>query len=118
MHGYKVVEEDDDGVYRSAWMTVLGNIYELKKKTVSKEGCGPLAAFETLENAKEFKHDFVGSRGKIFRCRIKRSKRIGLWLEDTNILMPRNTIYCDSITLLSEISERWTDGKPNERMQA
>lgn len=106
MEAYKVVEKLSNGSLTSCFIEHPKMTYAIGVKTVPPENCGPLAAFETLKDAKEFFNS--RSSFRIYKCEIEESNERALWngyIRREDWTLPAGTIFCDSITLLSEISD-------------
>jgi len=113
MKGYKVVRTFKTGKIISAYSD--GHIVEYKIGEWVKrpDGCGPLAVFNTLENAKDFV--FKGTFGptrKIFLCEYESSILNYLWcrytLQDKKMrrekhLLPIGTQLAERVMLIREV---------------
>jgi hypothetical protein len=84
-------------------------VYEIGKITVPSPNWGPLAVFDTEQEAREFKDsiDFYNTF-RIFKCEYTKSKHKRLWVgylpsrgKDSNF--PPGTRFADSVTLLEEV---------------
>lgn len=81
--------------------------YKINEYILPQIGGGPLAVFDTLENAKRL--CLESSIHKIFKCQYKQSKHKTLWflsgkkkIKTTNRL-PTGTKFADAVKLLEEI---------------
>lgn len=100
--------------FTSLTRTVIsgGVIYEVGKPTRPQLNCGPLAAFKTLRDVREFQRRHGGSIALLFKCRIKKETEVmELFVSDkydaysrffTDVL-PNGTILCKEITLTKRI---------------
>ena len=86
--------------------------YRKGKWARPRKGCGPLAAFDTLLNAKEFREAVSGGVivAPIYECQIARSEERTLWLIDSGgntcvqAGLPTGTILCTRIKLIKEVA--------------
>lgn len=115
--GYKVVRHGRDGVYRSAMGVRAVVEYQVDKETRPKEGNGPLAVFDNLEDAQKFvsfyKPDGVSS---IFKCEYELSDEKELWYmiysgtkatkmtAPGSFQLPRGTVLADTVIITEKVS--------------
>jgi len=114
---YKIVSSHgDEEHFRSLTREYSqgGVAYEVGKPTHPLPNCGPLAAFKTLEDVKNFKlaHGWPGS--PVFRCKVKKEERESKLfaphkrredgVEHFIGTLPVGTILCKKITLIERIS--------------
>jgi hypothetical protein len=118
MKAYKVCRIEK-GI-NTSMVVESGLQYEVGKKTTPSKGCGPLAAFSNLKEAKEFMNReclLSTTYAKIFECKAvrSRSKQRMLWRRVLDIKekrgfyirpwlnLPPGTILCSSVTLTKEV---------------
>jgi hypothetical protein len=90
--------------------------YKLKETTYPNINCGPLAIFDTLENAKvyllkgwdhiqKYGYNSYFNFGKIYKCKYRVSENDTFWMGERQSFhfTPEGTMYADWITLLQEI---------------
>lgn len=89
-----------------------GVIYRVGEPTRPSPDCGPLAAFRTLQDVKDFKKRYGWRADPVFRCRVKKEmKEDSLFVTvngeiERNIpteSLPSGTILCKEVTLIKLI---------------
>ena len=106
--GYKIVSRNSHSgkffsliLRRSAWVQ-----YKINKFVKYRNGCGPLAVFENLEDAKHFGDSYPQS--PIFKCHYFSSRREFLRLAPRapkSTCFPRGTMFATRVKLLEKIEE-------------
>jgi hypothetical protein len=104
--GYKVIVNCLGGHYESVAMFGIANvIYFVDKWVEPRMGNGPLAAFDTFEDAESFSVD----TDMIFKCKYIPSKEKKLWYRGVGGRLfakgdfPTGTVLADKVMLLEEI---------------
>ena len=104
--GYKVLTEDRRSLIMSFNMNFItplkynhGHHYKKNKTIKPRFNCGPLAVFNTWDNASNFKTaDEI-----VVRCKFTLSTHINLWIDDEHKKtgdFPTGTMFADSVTCL------------------
>lgn len=98
----------------SYWIDLSSAYVEYREEEWARprKSCGPLAAFDTLRNAKEFREAVSGRVivAPIYECQIARSEEKTLWLIDSagntcvQAGLPAGTILCSRIKLIKEVA--------------
>jgi len=91
LDGYKAVRKNkwkDNGSFYSAtfhpeFHPEVGVEYILEDQTVPRKGCGPLAVFDSLDDAKIFKK-IIDKEMIIFECKYKKSEHYTFWRHGLN----------------------------------
>ena len=82
-------------------------VYEVGKTTKPREGCGPLAAFDTKKQAMDYIFGGDCARTiKLWRCDYEPSQGYTLFVPGIVLYPTTGTVFADSITLLEEIKWR------------
>jgi len=111
MIGYKVVvchKQDEQIRYYSAIMTTNKVEYKIGEWVEHEPNAGPLAVFNTIEDAIHFVHQSViDCWVKIFKCKYKPSKERKLWyyIEEEKLslsITPDGTCFAEKVKLLKE----------------
>ena len=108
--GYKLVYVGGHGLYSyTIWHGPYGIKYELNYWVERKEGNGPLAVFDSLEDAQSF----IGAQNEVswavYSCEYTPSKDKFLWFIDkcgnTHIAhgIPHGTRFADKVKLLERV---------------
>ena len=86
--------------------------YIVGKPAIPKADCGPLALFDTVENARNFLASFnnrwIYDTGRIYQCQYKPSSETTLWYGDLvcEAFLPLGTILADEIILGKAVRKR------------
>ena len=106
--GIKVCRVELDG-FKSAFNDGRVVDYKIGKWAKRPEKCGPLAVFDTVENAKGFIDSGFDSK-KFFRCKYKPSKETRLYktykgggVSEKEWALPYGTIFADKVKIIKEI---------------
>ena len=115
MIGYKLTTDNCvTNKHESFYAPYEGRVvYEVGKTTKPREGCGPLAAFDTKKQAMDcILNGNCISTFKLWRCDYEPSKKCILFapsypsrITTHQKSLPNGTVLAESITLLEEI--RW-----------
>jgi hypothetical protein len=107
--GYKVVVFSFDNNYESATISGIANvIYFVDKWVEPRMGNGPLAVFDTFEDAESF----ASHEEKIFECKYVPSEEKILWRWHGSYELfakgdfPPGTVLADKVMLLKEVGNK------------
>ena len=91
---------------RSVYAPTAGIVrYVIGETTRRPKGCGPLTAFDTLNNAKAFLRAYALHPSTIFMCRIRKSRATKLWVYSASRKrwLPKGTIFADTVTPIQQV---------------
>lgn len=105
--GYKLVYLLPDGILCSAFADNY-TIYGIETETISREDCGPLCVFNTLETALAHR-SYYNKKLLVFKCNYIKSNRTEVYLDRNpeyrlNIeKLPIGTVLSDKVILIEEV---------------